>query len=269
MTVNILTMKWGDYYGPHYVNRLYWAVNRNLSKEFRFLCYTDDPTGIIPEVECHPMIDVKYSPDWPDRRWNKLGVFRTGGGTSDLEGTCLFLDLDVIIMDSMDDLFEYEPGSFCISPEWLAAIKRWKFKWKNLPACGNTSVFRFEANNLEYIVDEFERNFRQILQACPNEQAFVTNMVFDEIKWWPTPWIRSFRRHCRPPKPLNLILRPTLPKSTKIVCFHGLPKMHEAVVGKCSEKFIDRCRTATWISENWRDEAHVTSDANQRRYTSV
>ena len=65
----------GDLYGPHYVNRLYWPFNRNLNRNFRFLCYTNDLTGVIPEVECHPMIDMKYSSEWPDRRWNKLGVF--------------------------------------------------------------------------------------------------------------------------------------------------------------------------------------------------
>ena len=267
MSATIVTMKWGVLYGPHYVNRLYWASKRNLNQDFRFVCFTDNPSGIVPEVECFPMIDLPLPEDWDTMQWPKLGVFRDN--IAKLRGPCLFLDLDVIIVDSMDDLFEYEPGSFCISADWLATIKRWKFKWKNLPVCGNTSVFRFEANTLEYIVDEFESNFRQILQTCPNEQTFVTNMVSDKIKWWPTPWIRSFRRHCRPPKPLNLILRPTLPQSTKIVCFHGLPKMHEAVIGKCSEKFIDRCRTATWISDNWRDEAHITSDANQRSYTSV
>ena len=148
MTVNILTMKWGDFYGPHYVNRLYWMVKRNLNRSFRFLCYTDDSTGIIPEVECHPMIDVKYSPDCPDRRWNKLGVFREGGGISDLEGACLFLDLDTLVVDSIDCFFDYAPGEFCLCTLPDTPWRELKYKLKKSPICGSTTVFRFETNTL-------------------------------------------------------------------------------------------------------------------------
>lgn len=255
MTVNIVTMKWGDLYGPHYVNRLFWAVNRNLGQKFRFVCFTDDSSGIIPEVECFPMIDLKLPEHWHSKHWLKLGVFRENIGQ--LKGTCLFLDLDVVIVDSIDSLFEYEPGSFCISPDWLAPLKRWKLKLQKLPTSGNTSVFRFEANTLKYIVDEFESNCNQILHTRASEQAFVTEMVYDKIKWWPPMWIRSFRRHCRPPKPLNLILRPTLPKSAKIVSFHGLPKLNEAAMGSHTDNIFDRCLTANWISDNWRDDARA------------
>ena len=51
MPVNVITIKWGDRYGPHYVNRLYAGVQRNLSAAFRFVCFTDNSQGIRPEVE--------------------------------------------------------------------------------------------------------------------------------------------------------------------------------------------------------------------------
>ena len=47
----ILCMKWGTKYGPEYVNRLYAMVRRNLTGDFRFVCLTDDGTGIRSEVE--------------------------------------------------------------------------------------------------------------------------------------------------------------------------------------------------------------------------
>jgi len=43
------------------------------------------------------------------------------------------------------------------------------------------------------------------------------------MKFWPDEWVRSFKRHCRPVFPLNLILQPKLPKNARIVAFHGKP----------------------------------------------
>ncbi|RZI92081.1 MAG: glycosyltransferase, partial [Rubrivivax sp.] len=47
---NVICMKWGTKYGPEYVNRLYAMVRRHLTGDFRFVCLTDDPAGIRPEV---------------------------------------------------------------------------------------------------------------------------------------------------------------------------------------------------------------------------
>ena len=49
--MNFLTIKWGDKYSAKYVNNLYNMVKRNYTKDFRFICYTDDHTGINKEIE--------------------------------------------------------------------------------------------------------------------------------------------------------------------------------------------------------------------------
>ena len=54
-TVNIVCMKWGTRYGPEWVDRLYGMVMRNTSWTVRFVCLTDDGTGIRPEVEIKPL----------------------------------------------------------------------------------------------------------------------------------------------------------------------------------------------------------------------
>ncbi len=51
-------MKWGDKYGAGYVNRLHSMVSRNLSLPFRFICFTDNSTGISSDIDCLPIIDV-------------------------------------------------------------------------------------------------------------------------------------------------------------------------------------------------------------------
>ena len=62
---HILCMKWGTKYGPEYVNRLYAMVRRHLSGDFRFVCLTDDSTGIRSEVP----VDAPLA-DW-QRVWER------------------------------------------------------------------------------------------------------------------------------------------------------------------------------------------------------
>ena len=53
-TKNILCIKWGSKYGGAYVNRLYEGVREHLSGPIRFICLTDDDSGLSSEVKlCH------------------------------------------------------------------------------------------------------------------------------------------------------------------------------------------------------------------------
>jgi hypothetical protein len=92
-------MKWGDKYGPAYVNRLYGMVARNLSRPFRFVCFTDNGEGVRPEVEIQPLPSLDLPSGLPERGWMKLATFQPELG--DLKGQTLFLDLDVVIVDSI------------------------------------------------------------------------------------------------------------------------------------------------------------------------
>ena len=252
MTVNVLAMKWGSLYGPHYVNRLYASVRRNLNRDFRFVCFTDDTSGIFPEVECHPITKVEFPASEEDRRWLKLGIFKKE--TANLEGTCLFLDLDVVITDSIDEMFDFAPSAFCINHDWWMPYKHLRARLLKYPKIANTSVFRFEAGTLEFILSEFERNYESVLENYSMEQEYVTRMVEDKIQWWPNKWVRSFRRHCRPTFPFNLIRKPTVPSGTKIVALHGLPKLDDASKGYVSRYPHKICRASPWIDEHWSDK---------------
>ncbi len=48
--VDVICMKWGTLYGPHYVNRLYGMTIRHLSLPFRFVCFTDDTSSLRQET---------------------------------------------------------------------------------------------------------------------------------------------------------------------------------------------------------------------------
>ena len=110
---HILCMKWGTKYGPEYVNRLYAMVRRNLSGDFRFVCLTDDGNGVRPEVTCLPIppLNLHLAPGQRDGAWKKLTTFEQD--LHGLRGPALFLDLDVVVVGSLDAFFE-QPGEFLI-----------------------------------------------------------------------------------------------------------------------------------------------------------
>ena len=80
--VNILTLKWGRMYSAEYVNRIYRGVKRHLHRPFRFVCVTDDPSGLDDGIDAQPLpekpewfrINARY-PAWPNI-YLKLFVFQ-------------------------------------------------------------------------------------------------------------------------------------------------------------------------------------------------
>jgi hypothetical protein len=111
-------------------------VNRNLSIPFRFVCFTENDSGIRNEVELQPLpeLDLPVNlADAPERGWRKLTIFKRGFGG--LKGKALFLDLDVVIVDNMDDFFTVKgdflilriPLSFSVKHTNLKGIDRLRF----------------------------------------------------------------------------------------------------------------------------------------------
>ena len=73
--VNVLCMKWGTKYSSDYVNTLYSMVSRNMSREFRFVCLTEDGAGLHGNIEVFPLPELSVDLGGPERGWNKLAVF--------------------------------------------------------------------------------------------------------------------------------------------------------------------------------------------------
>lgn len=248
--VNIVCMKWGDRYGPEWVNRLYGMVSRSTTWKFRFVCFTDDTEGIRPEVECQPMPDVHF-----DRKlgkyWPKLGLMAPNLGG--LQGMTLFLDLDVILIGSIDDLLSY-PGRFCILREW---------KDPHL-GYGNSSIVRYFIGHESAVLDRFyatpERDIIEIYAS--KEQNFLTKAV-DEVTFWPPEWCVPFSRDCLPRNRLaRFFALPKKPDNARIIVFYGSITPASAMRGEHeSKKRVGtgirfrptrrRFQPASWIGDYW------------------
>ncbi|MFU8848443.1 MAG: hypothetical protein ACNA77_06975 [Opitutales bacterium] len=249
--VNVICLKFGNLYGPHYVNRLYAGVKRHLNLPFRFICVTEKPEGLDPAVEAIPFPLPKGMPErYRMGFWTKLAV--TADDFHDLHGPTLFLDIDQVIVGSLDDFFDYKPGRNCIIHNWLP----WrKTLLRQAPQIGNSSVFRFEAGKSQYIFERFVEEHKRAMDRSQfrTEQAFLTYAMGENREWWPATWVKSFKRHCIPTCPLNLIIAPKLPRESKIICFHGKPNPDELVGGYWQGQSYYRCKEPTWFRKNWVD----------------
>lgn len=234
-------MKWGVKYGPEYVNRLYAMVRRHLRGEFRFVCLTDRIDGIRPEVECFPIPDLRLPDGLPERGWKKLTTFEAD--LHGLRGTALFLDLDVVITDSIDCFFEH-PGEFLI-------IHDWKRPWR---VTGNSSVYRFKLGAHADVLAQFRATQAQARQAFRNEQAFLSDVLHKQGKldYWPGDWCCSYKYHCIPRWPLNYFFEPKIPAGTRIVIFHGEVNPPDALEGR-RNRALRFVRRAPWIAAHWRE----------------
>ena len=249
MTVNVLTLKWGDKYGAEYANRLYAGVRRHLGLDFRFLCFTDDTAGLRPEIEAHPLPDFDVPPAWSRTPWLKLALFRDD--LAGLAGRSLFLDLDLLITGPMDDFFTFAPGRPCIIHDWEKPLQR-LLRRHGEP--GNSSVFRFESGRSGAVLDRFmaERDRALGRYRTQVEQRYLTEALGPDRTWWPSAWVVSFKRRCIPVFPCNLVVRPRLPTEARIVVFHGHPNPHEALAGYRDGRPHRYCRPTAWIAEHWR-----------------
>ena len=232
-------MKWGNKYGPDYVNKLYNMVAKHLTKSFRFICFTENKIGIHGNIEIFPLPQIKMAQNKPERGWRKLSILQKG--LHDIKGTCLFLDLDIVIVDNIDDLVG-------LKGEFFIAFDKLKRKSK----IGNSSVFRFEASAHDDIYQNFNNNYSKILHEFRNEQAYLSSMIVKKgiFQYWPETWCPSFKYHCVPNFPLNYFLSPTIPTGAKIILFHGLPEPNEAAIGK-SGKWYRYIKKSPWINEHW------------------
>ena len=101
-TCNVICLKWGTRYPAAYTNTLFRSVKKHLHRPFRFVCVTDDPTGLDEGIDAVPFPanpGYKDEKEWPGI-FSKLAI--TQDGFANLEGPTLFLDVDVVIMD--DDI---------------------------------------------------------------------------------------------------------------------------------------------------------------------
>lgn len=214
----VVCMKWGTLFPSSHVNMLYNAVRANVSGPLRFVCFTDNPAGLSHYVEAYPITDHGFPPErWKKGAWIKLSLYsRTLAG---LTGRALFIDLDMMVLGSLDPFFDYGKG-YCA----VGGGRNWRRGSENLTPSLNSCMFAFDVGAEPQILDRYLVDPRTCYEHYRLEQRFVQDNVSGWTPW-PADWVISFKRHLVKPKGLGLLLPPDdPPASAKVLAFHGDPR---------------------------------------------
>lgn len=248
--VLILTMKWGTLYRAADVNRLAAQVRRHLPRPHRFICFTDDAAGLEPGVEAMPLPELGLPEGSADTRWRKLALFQRRLG--DLSGTALFLDLDLVVVGSMEPFFEAE-GSFLIlrdddlfRPKPLRRLNRARDRFMHM--VGNTSVFRFRIGAHPEVLDTYLADPAAAAAAYEHEQQMVSDILHRQgrMGYWPHGWCVSFKNDCVGRGIRSWMQDPSCPDDAKIVLFAGQPKMEDVLAGR-GGRWYRRIGNIDWL----------------------
>lgn len=236
-------MKWGTRYGPEFVNRLHASIQRHTNRPTRLVCFTDDNDGVTPEVQCEPIPEINLPDDVINLPWRKLAMWKAP--LADLQGDVLFLDLDLVITGNLDEMFDFEPGRYCVIENWTQMGQ----------GNGNTSAFRFPVGKYTHIFDRVNADPQSVLSKYRIEQLYISREIEDQV-FWPKLWCVSFKHTLLPRWPMNFFKVPELPAETKVVAFTGKPDQDEAARGEWPVKawykrLYKYVRPTPWISEHW------------------
>lgn len=256
MVANVICIKWGTLFGPEYVNRLYSGARRHLGEEVRFFCMTEERAGLHPDVE---VLDLPVEPFHDEMNaalavanrqgaMRKVSLFRPGL-IPDLEGPLLGFDLDVVVTGPLDGLLNFAPGKVAMRADWVEARRGRK--------TGHGSVFRFDPARHGWLYEVLATApTAQVEKARGSEQRYTSTLAQErgEFAYLPGDQVVSFKHDCLGLPPLNWLRPARLPEAAQVVCFHGHPKMHEAVEGY-SGSLLRYCKPTPWLKDHWIDRA--------------
>ena len=233
ITNYVVCLKFGNKYGPEYVNNLNSMVKRNLTIPYEFVCFTEDPRGLDSDVRVVPINPNKDMHGW----WYKVMFFDP---QLPLRGNILFMDLDVVVFRNINNLFTFFPEKFCIIRDFNRSLRR---DWKKM----NSSVFRLQAGAFPHVYNDFMLNAKSHVRRLHGDQDWIyEKMSKDDFLFWPDEWIQSYKWEMRDRKELarlngkrnfKNVADPIVKPETSIAVFHGEPYPHEV--------------RDPWVIDNW------------------
>lgn len=200
--MQVVCVNAGNYQGlgKQYVENLYAQVSSNL-RDFRFICFTDDPEDYAEGIKKHPLVEPTLK-GW----WHKLSLFKPG--VFDDGERVLFLDLDTLIVGPLDGFAGYR-GEFAMLGPFF----------KNLNpifAGAQSGVMAWRGGFGSEIWSAFEA------QGFPNfpggDQAFINSLGLSPDLWQEMlpGEVVSFKGSGGRKLP-----------GANVICFHGLPRPHQ------------------------------------------
>jgi hypothetical protein len=160
-----------------YVTKLQSMVGRSLDRPYRFVCFTDRPWECPAGIRSIPVAPSTFSREraW----WAKINLFDR---SHDLGDRVLYLDLDTLIVGSLDDVADY-PSRFALVPhagtfngrDGLAVVKRF-----------NSSAMVWDADVPGYLYDTWHP---QVMRRLFGDQDWIGEQTHEAdtmpLEWFP------------------------------------------------------------------------------------
>lgn len=206
----VVCVWWGTLYPVEYVEKLKNSVKRNLSIPHEFVCITDNevPEGVTKIKP--PLSDANKG--W----WQKVGLFHSDLFPSD--SRILYLDLDVVIVGSLDNIASAQEP-FCMIENYGP---------NKAHAAHNSSVMVWTPNEKTHrIYNNFSPD---IMTHLHGDQCAIWRVLRDDIWDFSQNWIVSYKYEKIPQwKHAD--------DDTAIIVFHGQPKPADVIDQKIKDNW--------------------------------
>lgn len=233
--LSVVTWKWRPFagyrstFGPETVNVLRRMVARHYPDPHRFICVTDDATGLDPDIDVVPLwndyADVPHptSPAHPSC-YRRLRAFAPD--IAQVFGKrFVSLDLDCVIVDDL-------------RPIWNRTEEFVGLAGTQPPTTFNGSMFLLTAGTRPRVWKEFDPQFSPVNAQRAghygSDQAWMSYILGpSEARWSPADGVYTYRLHVAP-------CHGRLPRDARIVFFAGKKDPWSAEV-----------KDLPWIRENY------------------
>ena len=232
--IYILCLKHGTKYSSEYVNRLYNMCKRWCSLDFKFVCLTDNADQLNSDIIVLPI------PSGLSGWWCKPYMYNKD---LPIQGTILYMDLDVVLSANIDKLITYQPNHWCTIRDFTRAMRP---KWPRY----NSSIIRFKTGELDFVWDNYIKNPVAIQRQFFGDQDYLYDATYKKkgAMLYPDSWVQSWKWEVRKSRLLELnkakgtrkfqVVEDVVPRVECCVCvFHGDPNPHN-----CEDP---------WVKENW------------------
>ncbi len=264
-TYNVIFIKWGDYYHHSDINKICSQIKRNTKHNINFYCFTENSDGLDNFINIRPLPELDVNPEFIKFNYRKAAGLcddNLGG----LNGQrVFFFDIDCLIVGNLDEFFEYDYGNdFYIINDWAHR------KGKKKDKVGQASCYTHIVGTLGHVKKYFEENPAKIIEkySTATQQYMSAKIIekYGKLNFFPDNWFKSFRFHCMPHPALRWLLNARLPKvnGLKMIAFHGVPSISEALEGRYGQKekgnkvsrwlkkIYKRVKPTLWINNYWK-----------------
>lgn len=222
--VNCACVIHGSRYNWTYVERLYNMLSRQITAGIKFHVYTEHDRSVPPHLIKHCL------EDWPGVQgpkkswWHKMQLFNP----EHFSGNLLYLDLDVVVFNSLDWVAQS-------NPEFFWTIR--DFRYLQHPCSSmNSSMMWWNVEKFAWVWHEFNRESRdQIIRRYHGDQDYLNVTINHQQKrFWEDRHFQSWRWQCQEGGydfPRRRHRAPGTPAQANpdasVIVFHGQPKPHE------------------------------------------